>query len=54
MPNRFTMFVLGAMVLGLIVGWQCNLHLDTAQQAVLAGNLKIATDIFLRLIKMAQ
>ena len=52
MPNRFTMFVLGAMLLGLIVGWQCNLHLDPAQQAALAANLKIATDIFLRLIKM--
>ncbi len=52
MPNRFTMFVLGAMLLGLIVGWQCNIHLDPAQQAVLAANLKIATDIFLRLIKM--
>ncbi len=52
MPNRFTMFVLGAMLLGLIVGWQCNLHLDPAQQAALAGNLKIATDVFLRLIKM--
>ena len=52
MPNRFTMFVLGAMLLGLIVGWQCNLHLNPAQQAALAGNLKIATDVFLRLIKM--
>lgn len=52
MPNRFTMFVLGAMLLGLLVGWQCNLHLDPAQQATLAGIFKISTDVFLRLIKM--
>jgi Na+/H+-dicarboxylate symporter len=52
MPNRLTMFVLIAMVLGLIVGWQCNVHLGPDQQAVVAGNLKIATDVFLRLIKM--
>ncbi len=52
MPNRFTMFVLGAMLLGLLVGWQCNLHLDPAQQASLAGIFKISTDVFLRLIKM--
>jgi Na+/H+-dicarboxylate symporter len=52
MPNRFTMFVLIAMVLGLIVGWQCNIHMSPDQQATLAGHLKIATDVFLRLIKM--
>ena len=52
MPNRFTMFILGAMLLGLIVGWQCNLHLDPAQQTSLAGIFKISTDVFLRLIKM--
>lgn len=52
MPNRFTMIVLISMVLGLIVGWQCNVHLDIETQNVVATNLKIATDIFLRLIKM--
>jgi Na+/H+-dicarboxylate symporter len=52
MPNRFTMYILVAMVLGLLVGWQCNVHLVAAQNEVLASNLKIITDIFLRLIKM--
>lgn len=52
MPNRFTMIVLISMVLGLIVGWQCNVHLDIEAQNAFAANLKIATDVFLRLIKM--
>jgi Na+/H+-dicarboxylate symporter len=52
MPNRFTIFVLIAMVLGLIVGWQCNVQLSPEQNLALAANLKIATDVFLRLIKM--
>ena len=52
MPNRFTMIVLISMVLGLIVGWQCNVHMDLQAQTALAANLKIATDVFLRLIKM--
>ena len=52
MPNRFTMYVLIAMLLGLLTGWGCNVYLDAAQNAELAGHFKIATDVFLRLIKM--
>jgi Na+/H+-dicarboxylate symporter len=52
MPNRFTIYVLIAMVLGLLTGWGCNVNLDAAQNANLAANFKIATDVFLRLIKM--
>lgn len=52
MPNRFTLIVLISMLLGLIVGWQCNVQLDVESQNAVAANLKIATDVFLRLIKM--
>jgi Na+/H+-dicarboxylate symporter len=52
MPNRFTLYVLLAMVLGLIAGWAANVNLTAEQVAVLAANLKIVTDLFLRLIKM--
>jgi Na+/H+-dicarboxylate symporter len=52
MPNRFTLFILAAMVLGLIVGASCHAQLSAAQNTVLAANLHVATDIFLRMIKM--
>jgi Na+/H+-dicarboxylate symporter len=52
MPNRFTMFVLLGMLLGLLVGAYCHANLSLLAQASAAGYFQIATDVFLRLIKM--
>lgn len=53
MNRRFTYFVMGAMVLGILVGFILNKTLtDPAQVKAAAGGLNIVTDIFLRLIKM--
>ena len=53
MNRRFTYFVMGAMVLGILVGFILNKTLtDPVQVKAAAGGLNIVTDIFLRLIKM--
>ncbi|MFY8208414.1 MAG: cation:dicarboxylate symporter family transporter, partial [Caulobacter sp.] len=52
MNKRFAYLIIGAMVLGVLVGWACNQFLDPAGAKAAAGNLSIITDIFLRLIKM--
>jgi Na+/H+-dicarboxylate symporter len=52
MNRLFTAFIVGAMVLGVVVGWVLNTTLPAAEAAAWAGNLQIITDIFLRLIKM--
>lgn len=52
MNRLFTWLVVGAMVLGVLVGWLINVSLPAEQAKEVAGNLSIVTDIFLRLIKM--
>ena len=52
MNRLFTAFIVGAMVLGVVVGWVLNTTLPAAEAAAWAGTLQIITDIFLRLIKM--
>jgi Na+/H+-dicarboxylate symporter len=52
MNRLFTAFIVGAMVLGVLVGWILNTTLPAADAAVWATNFSIITDIFLRLIKM--
>jgi Na+/H+-dicarboxylate symporter len=52
MNRKFTLFIVAAMVLGIAVGWACNLYLTPDQTKAVANNLGIVTDIFLRLIKM--
>ncbi|MDR7232500.1 Na+/H+-dicarboxylate symporter [Caulobacter sp. BE264] len=52
MNKRFAYLIIGAMILGVLVGWACNQFLDPAGAKAAAGNLSIITDIFLRLIKM--
>jgi Na+/H+-dicarboxylate symporter len=52
MNRLFTYFIVGAMVLGIAVGWILNQSLPADQAAAVAGNLSIITDVFLRLIKM--
>jgi len=52
MNRLFTAFIVGAMVLGVLVGWILNTTLPAADAATWAANFGIITDIFLRLIKM--
>ena len=52
MNRLFTALIVGAMVLGVLVGWLLNTTLPAADAAAWAANLQIITDIFLRLIKM--
>ncbi len=52
MNRLFTAFIVGAMVLGIAVGWGVNQYADPEQAKAVANNLSIITDVFLRLIKM--
>lgn len=52
MNRLFTAFIVGAMVLGVAVGWALNHFLPAEQASAVADNLSILTDLFLRLIKM--
>ncbi|MBI1686022.1 dicarboxylate/amino acid:cation symporter [Caulobacter hibisci] len=52
MNKRFAYLIIGAMVLGVLVGWGCNQFLDADGAKSAASNLGLITDIFLRLIKM--
>jgi Na+/H+-dicarboxylate symporter len=52
MNKRFAYLIIGAMVLGILVGWGCNQFLDAAGAKSAASGLSLITDIFLRLIKM--
>ncbi|HEY8574009.1 dicarboxylate/amino acid:cation symporter [Phenylobacterium sp.] len=52
MNRLFTIFIVAAMVLGVLTGWAINQGLPADQAKTVAGNLSIITDIFLRLIKM--
>jgi len=48
-----TVYILWALVLGVVVGYACNLQIrDEAQLAQVASYLALAADVFLRLIKM--
>jgi Na+/H+-dicarboxylate symporter len=51
--SRFTYLVLGALVLGILVGFVLHSFLpDPATATAVAGDFSIVTDVFLRLIKM--
>ncbi len=53
MQRRFTLFILAAMILGVVVGHLCNTTADTPAAAKeIADYFSIVTDVFLRLIKM--
>ncbi len=52
MNRLFTALIVGAMVLGIGVGWAVNQYLPAADAKTVADNLSIITDVFLRLIKM--
>ncbi len=52
MSRNFSLFILLAMILGVGAGWWINTNMAPAAAEETAGNLKIVTDVFLRLIKM--
>ncbi len=52
MNRLFTAFIVGAMVLGVLVGWAVNQGVEPEQAKQVAEGLTIVTDVFLRLIKM--
>ncbi|AHE54526.1 dicarboxylate/amino acid:cation symporter [Sphingomonas sanxanigenens] len=58
MAKRLTLFILIALVLGLITGWAINAGIDDGSTAAdarlteIAGYFSIVTTLFLRLIKM--
>ncbi|WP_374575437.1 dicarboxylate/amino acid:cation symporter [Phenylobacterium sp.] len=52
MNRVFTYMIVGAMILGVAVGWACNQFLTPDQAKTAADGLAIITDVFLRLIKM--
>lgn len=53
MQRRFSYFVAGSMILGVLVGFLVNQNIsDPAQIKAVAGGFNVVTDIFLRLIKM--
>jgi Na+/H+-dicarboxylate symporter len=53
LAKRFTSYILGAMVLGILAGWLLNQTVtDPDTLTRIGGYFSIVTDIFLRLIKM--
>lgn len=52
MNRQFTAFIILAMILGVGVGWACNVYLEPEQAKTVAENLSIITTLFLRAIKM--
>ena len=53
MSRRFTLYIVLAMLLGIVVGYACHVAVtDTDRLRDLGDGFAIATDIFLRLIKM--
>src|SRR3954462_14071246 len=44
--------IVGAMILGVLLGFLINTRLSPEDAKAAAGNLSIITDVFLRLIKM--
>jgi Na+/H+-dicarboxylate symporter len=50
--NRLTLWILIAMVFGIAVGYAMHTGMEEAARKEVADNLKVLTDIFLRLVKM--
>jgi hypothetical protein len=54
MPKHFTTLIVVAMLLGIAVGYACNIAFpDPKMAATIAGYISLVTDLFLRLITKA-
>ena len=52
LKRYFPALIVGAMILGVLVGFLINTHMTPEGAKAAAGNLSIITDVFLRLIRM--
>ena len=52
MKNKFALFIIAAMVLGVAAGWACNQYLVGAQLDQAVSLFSLLTKVFLLLIKM--
>lgn len=53
MQKHFTLYILAAMAIGIIVGWLINVNVSDADAIKdISGYFTLITDVFLRLIKM--
>lgn len=50
--NRLTLYILVAMALGIALGYVMHVNMEEVARKGVADNLKLLTDIFLRLVKM--
>ncbi len=50
--SKLTLFILAAMVLGIVVGYFVNTNCEADTRKVFADNIKLLTTIFLRLVQM--
>mgnify|MGYP000929475901 FL=1 len=50
--NRLTLYILVAMALGIALGYLMHVNMEEVARKGVADNLKLLTDIFLRLVKM--
>ena len=50
--SKLTLFILAAMVLGIVVGYYVNTNYEADTRKVFAENIKLLTTIFLRLVQM--
>lgn len=49
MPKRFTYWILGGMILGIVVGYILHAAIpDPKEATIVAGYFTIITDLFLR------
>lgn len=52
MSRVFTYFIVGAMILGILVGWLVNTNMSAEQAKGVADGLSVVTKAFLLLVKM--
>jgi Na+/H+-dicarboxylate symporter len=50
--SKLTLYIIIAMILGIIVGYFVNINYDIAARKVFADNIKLLTTIFLRMVQM--
>jgi Na+/H+-dicarboxylate symporter len=50
--SKLTLYIIIAMILGIIVGYYVNVNYDTDTRKAFADNIKLLTTIFLRMVQM--